>query len=103
MCGRECVCMCVCVCAYVCVSVCVRVCVCVRAFVCGCVCVCVSGLACRRLLSYLPLAMHSSVTSLPATTVVFLGPITIAGDTSSVSDSETERHWRDISQTEERE
>lgn len=41
---------------------------------------------------YLALAMHSSVASLlPATTVLFLGPITIAGATSSDSGSVSER------------
>ena len=55
---------------------------------CVCVCVCV----CMHIKEiYLALAMHSSVVSLPATAVVSLGPITIAGVTSSDSGSVTER------------
>jgi len=59
----------------------------IRLNVCVCVCVCV----CMYIKEiYLALTMHSSVASLPATTVVSLGPITIAGATSSDSGSVTE-------------
>lgn len=49
---------------------------------------------------YLALAMHSSVASLPVTTVVSLGPITIVGATTSDSGSVKERgRERDVNQT----
>lgn len=53
---------------------------------------CVSVCVCKYIKEiYLALVMHSNIASLPATTVVSLGPITIAGATNSDSGSVTKR------------